>query len=245
VSRIDSAATAGIQWLVDLQNRDGGWPTFCRGWGKLPFDRSGVDLTAHAIRALHAWDRAWESTGQDLITRMLVAIKRGSAFLAQKQRADGDWMPLWFGNQEHPAEENPVYGTGRVLLAYRDLGRLAEEPAQRGLGWLATNQNADGGWGGAVPESLGEREGGVSSVEETAVAVEALASVGSGSQFEPALGDGLRWLVEAVESGRHRQASPIGFYFARLWYYEKLYPLAFTVSALGRALCRACPDPGT
>ena len=23
------------------------WPTFCRGWGRLPFDRSGSDLTAH------------------------------------------------------------------------------------------------------------------------------------------------------------------------------------------------------
>ena len=22
-------------WLLKLQNRDGGWPTFCRGWGKL------------------------------------------------------------------------------------------------------------------------------------------------------------------------------------------------------------------
>ena len=41
----------GIIWLISLQNRDGGWPTFCRGWGHLPFDRSGNDLTAHALRA--------------------------------------------------------------------------------------------------------------------------------------------------------------------------------------------------
>ena len=244
VMRIDSAAKAGIQWLLDLQNSDGGWPTFCRGWGKLPFDRSGVDLTAHAIRALHAWDQAWESTGQDLLTRMLVAINRGFSFLAQKQRADGSWVPLWFGNQDDPAEENPVYGTGRVLLAYRDLGRLAEEPAERGLRWLASNQNADGRWGGAGPDSSGGQGDGVSSVEETAVAVEALASVPSGSQFEPALCDGLGWLMGAVESGRHRQANPIGFYFARLWYYERLYPLVFTVSALGRAVRRGCPEPG-
>ncbi len=42
---------AGVAWLLDLQNRDGGWPTFCRGWGKLPFDQSAPDLTAHALRA--------------------------------------------------------------------------------------------------------------------------------------------------------------------------------------------------
>jgi squalene-hopene/tetraprenyl-beta-curcumene cyclase len=27
--------------------------------------------------------------------------------------------------------------------------------------------------------------------------------------------------------------SPIGLYFAKLWYYEKLYPLIFTVASLG------------
>jgi glycosyltransferase involved in cell wall biosynthesis len=45
----------------------------------------------------------------------------------------------------------------------------------------------------------------------------------------------LRPLVEAVESGRFREPAPIGFYFAKLWYFEKLYPLIFTVAALGRA----------
>jgi squalene-hopene/tetraprenyl-beta-curcumene cyclase len=47
---------------------------------------------------------------------------------------------------------------------------------------------------------------------------------------------GVAWLVEAVESGRFRDASPIGFYFAKLWYFEKLYPIIFTVAALGRAV---------
>ena len=50
--RAHAAARAGLDWLLNLQNRDGGWPTFCRGWGHLPFDRSGCDLTAHALRAL-------------------------------------------------------------------------------------------------------------------------------------------------------------------------------------------------
>jgi squalene-hopene/tetraprenyl-beta-curcumene cyclase len=45
------AAAAGIDWLLNLQNRDGGIPTFCRGWGALPFDHSAPDLTAHALQA--------------------------------------------------------------------------------------------------------------------------------------------------------------------------------------------------
>ena len=48
-------ALRGIDWLLGLQNRDGGWPTFCRGWGALPFDRSGCDLTAYVLRAINAW----------------------------------------------------------------------------------------------------------------------------------------------------------------------------------------------
>src|SRR5204863_2751782 len=50
--KTDRPIAHALRWLKDLQNRDGGIPTFCRGWGKLPFDRSGTDLTAHMLRAL-------------------------------------------------------------------------------------------------------------------------------------------------------------------------------------------------
>ena len=40
---------------------------------------------------------------------------------------------------------------------------------------------------------------------------------------------------------RHRENAPIGFYFAKLWYYERLYPLVFAVAALGRAVRRWAP----
>ena len=52
---------------------------------------------------------------------------------------------------------------------------------------------------------------------------------------------GIEWLVGRVESGRHREPSPIGFYFAKLWYYEQLYPLVFTVAALGQAVLHTSP----
>ena len=55
--RTHGALEQAVAWLLELQNSDGGWPTFCRGWGALPFDRSAADLTAHAIRALDAWLR--------------------------------------------------------------------------------------------------------------------------------------------------------------------------------------------
>ncbi len=215
----------GSDWMCGLQNRDGGFPTFCRGWGTLPFDRSGADLTAHAIRAI--WNSGHVSNGTFTIS------KRAFSYLTREQRSDGSWLPLWFGNQHAPDDINPVYGTARVLAAYRDFAatfnpEIMESPeCQRGVAFLLAVQNADGGWGGATDCP--------SSVEETALAVEVLLDLAP-SDAAGAVQRGVTWLVEAVESGRFREPSPIGFYFAKLWYFEKLYPLIFTVAALGRAV---------
>ena len=56
-----------------------------------------------------------------------------------------------------------------------------------------------------------------------------------------AVNKGLAWLVQKVEAGALYEPTPIGFYFARLWYFERLYPIIFTVAALGRA-CRRTAD---
>jgi squalene-hopene/tetraprenyl-beta-curcumene cyclase len=216
-------------WGYYLQNSDGGWPTFCRGWGTLPFDRSGSDLTAHMVRALARYLSVWYSEYQPnwLLLRHenanIDACRRGFHYLSRHQRPDGSWLPLWFGNQHAKDDINPVYGTSRVLAAYRDLGLQDSPECQRGVAYLVSVQNADGGWGGAKDCP--------SSVEETALAVEVLVDLSPGEAVER----GLLWLIEAVESGRFREPSPIGFYFAKLWYYEKLYPLIFTIAALGRA----------
>jgi squalene-hopene/tetraprenyl-beta-curcumene cyclase len=231
--RIDEAADAGIQWLFGLQNSDGGWPTFCRGWGKLPFDRSGTDLTAHVLRALHAW-----KAGRAEDPAYAAAFEKGLAYLERSQRIDGSWLPLWFGNQDIEGEENPIYGTAKVLMAYRDLDLTETIPARRGFEWLIKSQNQDGGWGGGPSVEACHGKGRTSSVEETALAVEALLAA-QNDEFQPAITKGLAWLIEAVESDQHAESSPIGFYFAKLWYHERLYPLTFTVSALGRALCNA------
>src|SRR6188508_135867 len=121
-----AAGAAGVQWLLDLQNRDGGIPTFCRGWGALPFDRSSPDLTAHTLRAWSAWHLHFDERLKPMIR---AAMERAMMFLSRQQRADGSWLPLWFGNEHAPDDENPLYGTARVLAAYRDLGMMDSEPA--------------------------------------------------------------------------------------------------------------------
>jgi squalene-hopene/tetraprenyl-beta-curcumene cyclase len=339
--RTRAAAASGVRWLLGLQNADGGMPTFCRGWGKLPFDRSSPDLTAHALRAWQAWV---DDLPPSLARRVHAGIKRAQGYLAAVQAPDGHWSPLWFGNQHRKEEDNPTYGTSRVLRAAGNpeagLGVLS-----RAIGWLLEAQNPDGGWGGGP--------GTPSTIEETALAVEALATNGgtgifvclfggtgipacggtdilvcrrvgerdgipavseptretSGIPAEPetsknacpasqamqqnqdrqeclshhreeclrhqngvpgrldgqagmpvpppilsesdgsetfaaqlstnvsegiasAISRGVSWLIQHTDRGRNFEPSPIGFYFAKLWYWEQLYPLIWTVGAL-------------
>ena len=218
-----AAGIAGVRWLLGLQNRDGGIPTFCRGWGALPFDRSSQDLTAHTLAAWNAWRTQLAPAARPGLDH---AIRSGLAYLRKTQRGDGAWVPLWFGNEHAPHDENPLYGTATVVSSLRELADSgnseARDLAASGASWLAAAQNEDGGWGGV--------RGAPSTVEETALAVTALAATGHTAATERGTG----WLVARVESGAWRDASPIGFYFAKLWYYERLYPLIWTVAALGR-----------
>jgi squalene-hopene/tetraprenyl-beta-curcumene cyclase len=47
---------------------------------------------------------------------------------------------------------------------------------------------------------------------------------------------GLNWLADIILQGELSHAWPIGFYFAKLWYYERLYPAIFSLGALGAAI---------
>ena len=221
---IRHSATAGIRWLLDLQNRDGGIPTFCRGWGALPFDRSTPEITAHALLAWWTW---MDELPDDMQKRIVASTERALAYLEKTQASDGSWLPLWFGNEHTPDEMNPVYGTAQVLnhlFGNKALSAQAAALIQNGLKYLQTAQKPDGSFGGdpASPASL----------EETAVALHALSLSGSPPS---ALRSPLDWLLQATRHGTHFPSAPIGLYFARLWYHERLYPVIWTLQALKTA----------
>lgn len=233
--RIRDAARNGIEWLTGLQNRDRGWPTFCRGWGKLPFDRSGLDITAHAIRSLNMWKSEFGSA------KLEKAIASGMKFLENGQRSDGSWLPLWFGNQDLNDDINPFYGTAKVLSAFFETDSFDTPAAQIGLRWLLENQNSDGGWGGGASVQWDESRLGSSTVEETALCTEMLLSLDDDAS-RAAANRGVDWLKLAVESKNVMTPNPIGFYFAKLWYHERLYPLVFATAALAKANARETAD---
>jgi squalene-hopene/tetraprenyl-beta-curcumene cyclase len=238
--RAVAAATAGTRWLLGVQNRDGGIPTFCRGWGALPFDRSTPEITSHALQAWSAWLPHLDPALQREVRS---AAERASRFLAASQRRDGSWVPLWFGNERAHEEENPTYGTSRVLIGLQSSIAVDDARAagcrRRAVASLLHAQNTDGGWGGD--------RGVASSVEETGVALAALVrSLDDGDlhAVSMAAARGARWLTSAVSSDVC--AAPVGLYFARLWYYEELYPIVFSLAGLAavrRAAAAAIGGP--
>lgn len=252
-ARIAQAVSGGVRWLLDLQNRDGGWPTFTRGWGNLASDRSGCDLTAGALRALHTWrnTRGWWTASAahpqhsaalasaNLDRRIDAAIAAGLQFLRDQQTEEGSWIPLWFGNERRPGERNPIFGTACVLQALAEVEGTTGESGgssstRAGLEWLVRQQHKEGAWGADPKAKLP-----LPSVEETAVAVESLLPwIAQHPPAARAVDRGVKWLAEAVTRGLLDEASPVGLSFAKHWYYERLYPKSFAVSALGAAVRR-------
>ena len=114
----------------------------------------------------------------------------------------------------------------------RRRARPSTQPAHAGTPrspYLLRSQNTDGGWGGhaGVP----------SSIEETGVAVSALSAVAQARpdrHLDEACERGARWLAAATLDAPIA-AAPVGLYFARLWYYEDLYPVVFALAGLAAA----------
>lgn len=224
---VGTAAKKGAVWLLNLQNANGGIPTFCRGWGKLPFDRSCPDITAHAIRAWMCWRDVFDPAMKKRIDR---AVKKALSYLYSRQHNAGFWLPLWFGNPNAKGQVNPVYGTARVVLSLAGMDECkTEKMIQLAVDYLVKMQKQDGSWSA---DGICE-----SSVEETALAVGALAALRccrgailNPPALEEAVERAMMWIV-GHENAENKSA-PIGLYFARLWYYEQNYRFIFMVLAI-------------
>ncbi len=232
--KVKKEILAGCRWLFRLQNSDGGFPTFSRGWGKLPFDQSCSDLTGHDLLAFSSVLEVYQTElSYRQKKKLQKSFEKALNYLEKHQREDGSWLPLWFGNQQTEDHTNPVYGTAKVVTYLKDssdhkwpsgnLKKRLKVLINRGSWYLSSVQNEDGSWGGAknIPGT----------VEETALAISALASV----ENREICGAGLIWL-DTFFKQYGLKAAPIGLYFASLWYDEKFYPVTAYLEAISRML---------
>jgi squalene-hopene/tetraprenyl-beta-curcumene cyclase len=184
------AFTRGLNWLLGMQNEDGGWAAFDREnhtalVEQIPFcdfgevlDPSSADVTAHVLELMGRLGYGIDE----------IHVQRGLNYLWEQQEADGSWFGRWGVNY--------IYGTGAVLMALDALGvRAGDRRVDRAVDWLRAHQNVDGGWGETCLSYSDKawRGRGPSTASQTAWAVLGLLSSGGAPD---ALDAGLRWLVE-------------------------------------------------
>lgn len=152
-----SAVVKAVEWILGMQNNDGGWGAFDVHndrlfLNKIPFsdmdslcDPSTADVTGRILEAFGLLTQSRCAISASLIDAMKVACERAIDYLLDTQEANGSWYGRWGSNY--------IYGTSNVIcgLAYfssRDgksdrLDRSLEAAVQ----WLKSIQNPDGGWG--------------------------------------------------------------------------------------------------
>jgi squalene-hopene/tetraprenyl-beta-curcumene cyclase len=140
LERGDDAVKRGLDWLVGMQSRNGGWGAFdvdnqAMWLYRIPFcdfgkvtDEPSADVTAHALETL-----GHEDDYDD-------AQERGLEWLLAEQEADGSWFGRWGVNH--------LYGTGAALPGLEACGVPYDHPAmRRAVAWLDSVQQEHGGFG--------------------------------------------------------------------------------------------------
>jgi len=229
-ARMDEAIRRGVNWLLSMQNRDGGWGAFDRDNDKhfltrIPFadhnamiDPATADVTARVMEALARLG----------IPSNHAAMKRAEEFLKRDQRPDGSWYGRWGVNY--------IYGTGGVLRALEAAGMTGREFARRAAAWLRAVQNPDGGYGEtcASYDDESQKAIGKSTPSQTAWALIGL--MAAGDEKEVCVERAVDFLLTRQNAdGSWDENEPTGTGFPRVFYLKyHLYRNSFPVYALGR-----------
>ena len=228
--RMDRAIEGALAWLAAMQNSDGGWGAFDRENNtailtQVPFadhnamiDPSSADVTARVLECFAYFGR---QPGTPL-------VERGLTYLRGEQTPEGAWYGRWGVNY--------IYGTSGVLRAAAMLKIGSMEWCQRGVAWLRSIQNRDGGFGETCSSYAdSSRKGrGPSTPSQSAWAIIGLLS--GGALNDPAVGRAVEYLLDAqTVSGSWDEDATTGTGFPQVFYLKyHLYRHSFPLSALAR-----------
>ncbi len=230
----EDAVKRGINWLLAMQNDDGGWAAFDRTKQKPIFEH--VPFADHnAIQDPSCPDiagRTLECLGHCGFTITHPAVRKAIDFLKETQDEHGCWFGRWGVNY--------IYGTWQVLTGLRSVGeRMDHRYIRRGADWLRSAQKPDGSWGESCDtyENPNLRGRGASTASQTAWGVMGLmAVVGNNSGSDSAICKGIDWLIQnQADDGQWDEPWFTGTGFPRVFYLKyHLYRLYFPLMALGR-----------
>jgi squalene-hopene/tetraprenyl-beta-curcumene cyclase len=225
------AIDRGLQWMLAMQNKDGGWGAFDRDNNRqflcyVPFadhnamiDPSTPDLTGRTLECLGKLGRR---VGDPIVDRAV-------AYLRQTQEADGSWFGRWGVNY--------IYGTWQSLVGLAAVGLPANDPAiVAGANWLLAHQQACGGWGESADtyEHPHLRGQGTPTASQTAWAV--LGLLAAGMAGHTAVTRGIRYLsLMQNEEGAWDEPEFTGTGFPKVFYLKyHYYPIYFPLLALSQ-----------
>jgi squalene-hopene/tetraprenyl-beta-curcumene cyclase len=228
---VKEATRRGVNWLLSMQNRDGGWAAFDvdinnQVLTKVPFadhnamlDPSCADITARIIEMLGTLGYRGDHP----------AIVRALDYLWRTQEPEGCWYGRWGVNY--------LYGTWQVLQGLKAIDFPMDHPAVRkAADWLESVQQTDGGWGESCrsyddPSWMGRGE---TTASQTAWAI--LGLTAAGRARTETVRRGIDYLVTRQNVEGTWDESPFtGTGFPQVFYLKyHLYRIYFPLMAMAR-----------
>jgi squalene-hopene/tetraprenyl-beta-curcumene cyclase len=228
--RMEAALRRGVQWLLSMQNRDGGWGAFDRDNDKqilcnIPFadhnamiDPSTADVTARVLECLGRF--GWPAEHP--------VVQKAVGFLTKDQSKDGSWFGRWGVNY--------VYGTSGVLRALETVSLTAQDYCTRAVAWLRQVQKADGSFGESLLSYEMESTKGQGNSTPSQTAWGLIGLLAGVDRNDPAVGRAAEYLVtQQNTNGSWSEDDFTGTGFPGVFYLKyHLYKNSFPVYALAR-----------
>jgi squalene-hopene/tetraprenyl-beta-curcumene cyclase len=228
---INGATQRGLQWLLAMQNKDGGWGAFdCDNTAEflcyVPFadhnamiDPSSPDLAARVIESLANMGKR---VGD-------LAINRAVDYLRRTQEADGSWFGRWGVNY--------IYGTWQAIVGLIAVGVPQNDPMIiAGANWLIAHQQPSGGWGESADSYADPKLRGQGRETPSQTAWALLGLIAAGMHDHPAAVRAVDYLVNHQNlDGTWDETEFTGTGFPRVFYLRyHYYRIYFPLMALSR-----------
>ncbi len=226
-----AAVARGVDWLLSMQNRDGGWAAYDvdidnQVLTKLPFadhnamlDPSCADITARVIELLGTLGYRSEHP----------SVARALEYLFRTQEPEGCWYGRWGVNY--------VYGTWQVLQGLCAIEFPMDHPAlEKAAAWLESTQQPSGAWGETCRSYDEPALKGTGAATPSQTAWATLGLIAAGRASTPAVKRGIEYLVETqLADGSWEENSFTGTGFPRVFYLKyHYYRVYFPLMAIAR-----------
>lgn len=228
------AMQRAVRWIASMQCREGGWAAFDidndQQWlNELPYSdlKATIDPNTADVTA-----RVLEMLGICQMTMPQQQIDKAIAYLCREQESDGSWFGRWGVNY--------IYGTSGALAALAAIApKACSSQINRGVSWLLSCQNPDGGWGETCRsyEDSTLKGQGNSTPSQTSWALIGLLEAGQATHHwqKEAIDRGIAYLIATQESnGSWQEAAFTGTGFPCHFYLKyHMYAQYFPLKVLG------------